>query len=123
VVLCNLLIYGVYIALTVLSHRDFYGEMARMSMAGVSTGEEPYNAGIQYRNRGMWFMAAHAWERAALQAPNDATARRALGLAYAQLRRYEQARLTLQEASALAPDDPQLAEDLALVEGLAAQGR
>jgi tetratricopeptide (TPR) repeat protein len=121
--LCSVVIYGLYIALTVLSHRDFYGEMARMSTAGVSTGEEPFNAGIQYRDRGMWYMAAHAWERAALQSPRDTTVRRALGLAYAQLRRYDQARVALQEALALAPGDIQLADDLALVERLAAGKR
>jgi hypothetical protein len=120
VVLCNVIIYGLYITLTVLSHRDFYGEMARLSIDGSSTGEEPYNAGIMYRNRGMWYMAAHAWERAVNQAPMDATARRALGLAYAQLKRYDAGLAALREAIALAPNDPQLAEDLALVERLAA---
>jgi Flp pilus assembly protein TadD len=67
-------------------------------------------------------MASQAWERAVHDSPRDATARRALGLAYAQLKRYDEARATLQEAQALAPSDPQLVEDLALVERLAAKG-
>ncbi len=121
--LCNLVIYAGYIALSVMSHRDFYGEKARLTIEGISTGGEPYNAGILYRNRGMWYMAAHAWERAVQESPRDATARRALGLAYAQLKRYDEARITLREAQALTPDDPQLVEDLALVERLAAQNR
>jgi Flp pilus assembly protein TadD len=121
VLLCNLVIYGAYITLSVLSHRDFYGEMARLSIDGISTGEEPYNAGIMYRNRGMWYMAAHAWERAIHQSPMDATARRALGLAYAQLKRYDEARAALREAIALAPNNPQLTDDLGLVERLATQ--
>lgn len=117
---CNLAVLVAFLALTILSHRDFYGPMLRMTTAGLSNVGDPFNAGIAYRNRGMWYMAAHQWELAARADPRDVTVRCALGLAYAQLRRYAQARDALTAALAMAPGDPQLAGDLALVERLAA---
>lgn len=119
-VLCNVAMLAVWIVLTVLSHRDFYGPMARMSSAGITGSDDPYNAGIRYRNSGMWYMAAHEWERAARQAPRDVTVHHALGLAYAQLRRFDAALTALRTAHTLEPADPRIAADIALVEGLAA---
>ncbi len=121
VLACNVLSLVGMIALTVLSHRDFYGPMVRMSNAGLTTEGDPYNLGIAYRNQGMWYMAAHNWELAARANPRDLTVRRVLGLAYAQLGRFEQARDELAVALAMKPGDPQLSQDLALVERLAAK--
>lgn len=55
-------------------------------------------------------------EGAVASSDKDATARHALGLAYAQLKRYEDAYTTLQTALELAPDNPHIREDLKLVE-------
>lgn len=121
-VACNVVILAAYVALTVLSTRDFYGPMMRLSTAGVDATSDPFNKGIAYRDRGMWYMAAHEWELAARAAPRDTTMRHALGLAYAQLGRYEAARDELSVALALASGDAEIARDVALVERrLAAQ--
>lgn len=117
----NVIVFAGFLALTVLSHHDFYGRKARMSTAGLTSTGDPYNAGISYRNRGMWYMAAHEWELAVIAAPGDVRVRRALGLAYAQIKRYEAARDALGAALAMAPGDPQLTEDLTIVERLAAK--
>ncbi len=118
-VICSIGMLAVWVLLTVLSHRDFYGPMARITTAGVDIDSEPYDAGIRFRDAGMWYMAAYAWERAARAAPNDVEARHALGLAYARLRWFEQAAATLRAAIQLQPGNPQLAADLKLVERLA----
>ncbi|NTU77898.1 MAG: tetratricopeptide repeat protein [Chloroflexales bacterium] len=121
VILCDGSVLLGLLALTVLSYDDFFGRMVRMSTAGLTSEGDTYNAGISYRNRGMWYMAAHEWELAAKSAPRDVTVWRALGLAYAQLKRYDQARDALSVALAMAPSDPQLTEDLVLVERLTAK--
>lgn len=118
-VLCNVIILALWIALTVLSHRDFYGPMARITMDGVKLGSDAYNMGLRFRDAGMWHMAARAWEHAAGADPNDPQVRHALGLAYAQLRRFEQAIAALREAARLQPHNPRIADDLAAVERLA----
>lgn len=120
-IFCNVLILVVWIALTVLSYRDFYGPMARMTTAGLSGNADAYNMGIRFRDAGMWYMAAHSWERAARQAPRDAEVRYALGLAYARLKRFDQSIIALRAALELQPGNTQLAADLASVERLASR--
>lgn len=122
VVLCSATLSLLWLALTIACNGDFFGRKVRLSTAGVETAGDPYNLGLAYRDRGMWFMAAYAWQLAARAAPRDVTVRRALGLAYGQLRRFDEARAELRAALALAPGDTQLASDLALVERLAARG-
>ncbi|MFV9503824.1 MAG: tetratricopeptide repeat protein [Oscillochloridaceae bacterium umkhey_bin13] len=120
-VLFNVLLLAGFTALTFMSRNDFYGPMVRLSVAGMAVGANAYNAGLLYRDSGMWFMAALAWEQAAVANPGDRRTRRALGLAYAQLKHYDLAREELQAALALAPDDAQLREDLQLIDQMAAR--
>lgn len=122
--LCNTIIYIVYLAATVGAFRDFYGRRLRLVTAADGPGHngDHYNAGLAYRDRGMWYMAAREWELAVAQAPRDLTVRRALGLAYAQLQRYDEAAATLRATLELR-DDLQLRDDLRLVEELAAKAR
>jgi tetratricopeptide (TPR) repeat protein len=110
------------ILLTVLCFRDFFGPIVRF----VPTFEDGdhaahYNSGIAYRNRGMWYMAAREWEAAARKKPREANYLHALGLAYARLKRFDQARATLDQALRAAPDHPKIKESRALVDQMAAK--
>jgi tetratricopeptide (TPR) repeat protein len=82
-----------------------------------------YNAGVAFKNRGMWYMAMKAWEGAAMKRPRDTNYRHALGLAYAQLNQFDQAIATLREALAITPNDIKIQESLSLVEKQAARKR
>jgi tetratricopeptide (TPR) repeat protein len=107
-----------------LAYRDFFGPMVRFN--GVVQAADPvthYNNGVAYKNRGMWYMAAREWERAVTATPRDINYLRALGLAYARIRHFDQARATLDRALGLAPGHAQIAEDRVLVEKLAAEAR
>ncbi|PDV99045.1 tetratricopeptide repeat protein [Candidatus Chloroploca asiatica] len=111
------------VALTLISYGDFFGRRVRMTTAGLMTSSDAYNLGLLYRDNGMWFMAAHAWERAVMQSPRDPQVRRALGLAYAQIKLYDAAIDILKTAIALDPENKQVREDLALVTRLANKAR
>jgi hypothetical protein len=85
---CGLVWELIYIALTFLSHRDFYGPLIRFLPAVDATDHlGHYNNGVAYKNRGMWYMAAREWEAALSKAPRDLNYLHALGLAYAQIKR------------------------------------
>ncbi len=77
------------IVLTVLSYGDFFGARVRF-LPKVEDADhlDHYNSGIAYKNRGMWYMAAQEWEAAIGKKPREATYLHALGLAYAQLKKY-----------------------------------
>lgn len=110
------------IVLTVLSYRDFFGPKVRLAPEVANTDQAThYNNGVSYKDRGMWYMAAKEWEAAVLKAPRDLAALHALGLAYAQLKQFDQARATLDRAIQLAPDNTQLAESRAIVDNMAAK--
>jgi tetratricopeptide (TPR) repeat protein len=116
------LLLAVAAALSVLAYRDFFGPMERFH--AVVRKVDPtthYNNGVAYKNRGMWYMATREWEEAVARMPRDINYLRALGLAYAQIGRYEPAREMLDRALKLAPNHAQLSEDRALVERLAAR--
>jgi hypothetical protein len=85
---CGLVWELIYIALTFLSHRDFYGPLVRF-LPAIDTTDQlgHYNNGVAYKNRGMWYMAAREWEAAVSKAPRDLNYLHALGLAYAQIKR------------------------------------
>src|SRR5262249_1909398 len=78
-----------------------------------------YNRGVTYKNQGMWYMAAREWEAAVKKRGSDPVYRRALGLAYAQIKEYGRSVRELRQAQRLRQDDPNIAEDLRLVEELA----
>lgn len=117
---CITLVFVSQIALLALSFRDFFRPKQRFQPV-VPKGEpvEHYNRGVAYKDRGMWYMAMREWEMAILRAPRDLNYLHALGLAYAQLGRFERARTTLDRALGLAPGHRQLTESRALVEQMA----
>jgi tetratricopeptide (TPR) repeat protein len=108
------------IALTIMSYPDFFGPTVRFQPA-IEPGDhrEHYNSGIAYKNRGMWYMAAQEWEAAIDKQPREPNYLHALGLAYAQLKRYDRARATLDTAIQAAPDNQQIKESRALVDRMA----
>lgn len=114
---CGVVPLVLYVVLTFKSYRDFYGPKVRL-VPEVEANDDVdlYNVGVAFKDRGMWYMAAKAWEGAAKLRPRDANYRHALGLAYAQLKQFDRAIPTLQEAVAIAPDDTRIQESLALVE-------
>jgi Flp pilus assembly protein TadD len=121
---CNVLFLIIYILLTFLSFRDFYGPMVRFQPeVDVADHMGHYNNGVTYKNRGMWYMATREWEAAVAKAPRDLGYLHALGLAYAQIKQFSKARATLDTALSVAPDDPRLRESRALVDQLAAAQR
>ena len=105
------------IVMSILCYRDFYGPWTRFRPAVEDADHVThYNNGIAYRNRGMWFMAAREWEAAVSKKPREANYLHALGLAYAQIKRFEQARATLDRALQAAPENPSIKESRALIE-------
>jgi tetratricopeptide (TPR) repeat protein len=114
----------IYIALTVLSWRDFFGPNVRfLPEVDVADHLGHYNNGVAYKNRGMWYMAAREWEAAVSKAPHDLNYLHALGLAYAQIKQFAKARTTLDRALEIAPADPRIQDSRALVDKLAARQR
>lgn len=105
------------IVLTVLSYRDFWGPKVRFQPeVGYGDDVVHYNNGVAYKKRGMWYMAAREWEAAARKAPNNIEYLHALGLIYAQIKHFDHARLTLDRAVAIAPDNAQLRESRTLID-------
>lgn len=113
-----------YIALVGLSYRDFFGPKVRL-LSTVEAGghREHYNSGVLYKDRGMWYMATKEWEAAVANSPRDVSYLHALGLAYAQIKQYDRARTTLDNALQIAPEHPQLKESRALVDRMAGAAR
>jgi tetratricopeptide (TPR) repeat protein len=108
------------IALTAISYRDFFGPKVRFAPAVEWADDvEHYNNGIAYKKRGMWYMVVKEWEAAVGRAPKELRYLHGLGLAYAQLKHFEQARAMLDRALLLAPDDTQVRDSRAFVERLA----
>jgi tetratricopeptide (TPR) repeat protein len=104
-------------ALAGMAYRDFFGPIVRFTgRIEPADATTHYNSGVSYRKRGMWYMAAGEWERAAALTPRDINVLRALGLAYAQLGQRQAALDTLDRALAIAPDHTGLREDRAAVE-------
>jgi Flp pilus assembly protein TadD/predicted nucleic acid-binding Zn ribbon protein len=113
-----------FVLLTALTHRDFYGPMMRFQPE-LDTGSDMdnYNSGVAYKRRGMWFMATQEWEAAVQKKPRDPGYLHALGLAYVQLKQYDRARDTLDAALKLTPDDAQLQASRAAVDQLDKHGK
>ncbi|MFP4439903.1 MAG: tetratricopeptide repeat protein [Chloroflexaceae bacterium] len=122
ILVCGVIPLALYIFLTFKSYRDFYGPKVRL-IPEIEANEDAdlYNAGVAFKNRGMWYMAMKAWEGAARLRPRDTNYRHALGLAYAQLNQFDQAIATLREALAITPNDIRIQESLSLVEKQAAR--
>jgi tetratricopeptide (TPR) repeat protein len=126
-VLGGLLLWGVFIqlifvALVGFSYHDFFGPMRRFVPTFNRTEHTiHYNNGVAYKNRGMWYMAMREWELAILKAQRNVTYLHALGLAYAQLGRFDRARATLDRALEFEPNHTQLRESRQLVDQMAAR--
>jgi tetratricopeptide (TPR) repeat protein len=113
-----------YFVLVGLSFRDFFGPRVRLLSTVEPIGHrEHYNSGVLYKDRGMWYMATKEWEAAVANSPRDVSYLHALGLAYAQLKQYDRARTTLDNALQIAPEHPQLRESRALVDRMAGAAR
>lgn len=105
-----------------LSYRDFVGGQSRFKPRFTRADHAThYNNGVGYKDRGMWYMAMREWELAVTRAPFDLNYLHALGLAYAQVGRYERARDTLDRALQIAPGHRQISESRELVERMASE--
>lgn len=112
------------LGLAALSYPVVVGKLERFQHRLMPTDHMThYNNGVALKDRGMWHAASLEWEWAVKKAPSELIYLRALGLAYARLNRFDQARDLLDRALRLAPDHPQLAEDRRLVEQLVREAR
>lgn len=119
---CNTIMVFFELVLLGLVYREFFGQRQRfMPSFPITDHAIHYNNGVAYKNRGMWYMAMREWESAVARAQNNVSYLHALGLAYAQLQRFEQARTTLDRAIALDPKQNQLHESRQLIEKMAAR--
>ncbi len=106
--------------LTIACSSDFFGPKVRfLPKAELTHAAGHYTNGLAYKQRGMWYLVAQEWEAAVRQAPSNLQYLHALGLAYGQLKQFDRARATLDQALRLAPDDGALAESRALLERMA----
>jgi tetratricopeptide (TPR) repeat protein len=80
-----------------------------------------YKRGHYYRQHGMWALAVAQWRKAVGLAPKQVLYQKDLGIGYAQLKRYERSLRVLEEAQRQAPQDPTIAEVVAVVREQAAR--
>lgn len=111
------------IVLLTLGYPAVFGGQARFvhQIETAADSKIHYNNGVALKNRGMWFAATREWEQAAQMAPRDLQYLHALGLAYAQIKRFDKARAALDKAIQIAPDNEQLRESRALVDQMERQ--
>jgi tetratricopeptide (TPR) repeat protein len=108
--------------LLLLSYGDVFAPMQRQVLrVGVVSPVKHYNNGLDYKNRGMWYMAAQEWASAVKNAPFEPNFLHALGLAFVQLGQFERARITLDFACQVAPADTAILDSRALVDRMAAK--
>jgi hypothetical protein len=99
------------------SYGDVFVPMQRLTpRVGVVSPAKHYNNGLDYKNRGMWYMAAQEWASAVRHAPYEPSFLHALGLAFIQLRQFDRARITLDFALQVAPTDTGIIDSRALVD-------
>jgi tetratricopeptide (TPR) repeat protein len=114
----------VSLLLLFFSYSDVFAPMQRIAVrVAVAKPAQHYNNGLDYKNRGMWYMAAQEWAAAVKDAPHEPNFLHALGLAFAQLGQFDRARSTLDFALQVAPADAGLAESRALVDRMEKRGR
>ena len=123
-ILVILLFVPQIIALLLLffSYGDVFAPMQRQVLSlGVVSPATHYNNGLDYKNRGMWYMAAQEWATAVKHAPLEPNFLHALGLAFVQLGQFDRARITLDFARQVAPADAGIVDSRALVDKMAAK--
>jgi len=113
-IICLLLLF--------FSYGDVFAPMQRqvLSLSVVSPATH-YNNGLDYKNRGMWYMAAQEWATAVKHAPLEPNFLHALGLAFVQLGQFDRARITLDFACQVAPADAGIIDSRALVDRMSAK--
>jgi tetratricopeptide (TPR) repeat protein len=105
------------------SYGDVFAPMQRQVLhVGVVSPVKHYNNGLDYKNRGMWYMAAQEWSTAVKQAPLEPSFLHALGLAFVQLGQFDRARITLDFARQVAPADAAIIDSRALVDKMEKRG-
>jgi tetratricopeptide (TPR) repeat protein len=105
------------LVLIFFSYGDIFAPMKRLApRVGVGSPIEHYNHGLDYKNRGMWYMAAQEWATAVSHAPHQPDFLHALGLAFVQLKQFDRARATLDFALQVVPGNAQIADSRALVD-------
>ena len=106
-----------------LSYGDVFAPMQRQVLdVGVVSPAKHYNNGLDYKNRGMWYMAAQEWSTAVKHAPLEPNFLHALGLAFVQLGQFDRARITLDFARQVAPADAGIVDSRALVDQMEKRG-
>jgi hypothetical protein len=104
------------------SYGDVFAPMQRQVLSvGVLSPAKHYNNGLDYKNRGMWYMAAQEWATAVKHAPLEPNFLHALGLAFVQLGQLDRARITLDFARQVAPADTGIIDSRALVDQMTAK--
>lgn len=105
------------------SYGDVFAPMQRQVLRlDVVSPVKHYNNGLDYKNRGMWYMAAQEWATAVKHAPLEPNFLHALGLAFVQLKQFDRARITLDFARQIAPDDTAIVDSRALVDQMEKRG-
>jgi tetratricopeptide (TPR) repeat protein len=119
--LCGFVITALYVTLVVVSYRDFFRPKQRFMSTHIEPADDRqhFNNGLNYRQRGMWYMAIREWEIAVAKSPRDPMYLHALGLAYAQLGEFMRARSALERALAASPNNQQIIDSQTSVEKLA----
>jgi len=106
-----------------LSYGDIFAPMQRQVLRlGVVSPAKHYNNGLDYKNRGMWYMAAQEWAAAVKHAPLEPNFLHALGLAFVQLKQFDRARITLDFARQVAPADAAIIDSRILVDQIEKRG-
>jgi len=106
-----------------LSYGDIFAPMQRQVLRlGVVSPAKHYNNGLDYKNRGMWYMAAQEWAAAVKHAPLEPNFLHALGLAFVQLKQFDRARITLDFARQVAPADAAIVDSRILVDQIEKRG-
>jgi tetratricopeptide (TPR) repeat protein len=99
------------------SYRDFFGKQERFIPRLIQgTHQEHYEAGRQYRDRGMWFMAVQEWLEAVQRQPGNSSYLQALGLGYAKIGQFDQALRVLHQALELNPNNGRIQEVIKTIE-------
>ncbi|MDQ2996485.1 MAG: zinc ribbon domain-containing protein [Chloroflexota bacterium] len=105
------------------SYGDVFAPMQRQVLRlDVVSPATHYNNGLDYKNRGMWYMAAQEWATAVKHAPLEPNFLHALGLAFVQLKQFDRARITLDFARQIAPDDTAIVDSRALADQIEKRG-
>ena len=113
----------IWLMLLFFSYGDVFAPMQRQVLrVGVVSPAKHYNNGLDYKNRGMWYMAAQEWATAVKHAPLEPNFLHALGLAFVQLGQFDRARITLDFARQVAPADTGIIDSRALVDRMEKRG-